>query len=492
MDRLYRNYNLLTAYENESGGLYMKDNMFCLAGKVSIPVEKRNEMNKYVLEIMDKCGIRKTVEMTVAGKKVTVAAPARPNTDGIVLFDYSIFEKKKRKISQYDLNTCELYVEDPGYNEFGVVMNMIMVLQEAFTNGGCYFIKSGKLYDVEIYLLLIQGVLGEKVTLPGRIRMSEVYLFFRNSEEYKDITYTDLLEDYSDKYGRLDIEQLLAVFEIENKKIIIPEEGKISCRNEIKSANSCSRIEYAYRVFRGIKETEKTAMKSYLAELLNADFAKRKELSARQDEKGIIAELSLYVLPVRLVLAYTQDVDLDFWETWDSLGTKGYSDITWEADSKDDESDFQKFPFYKAIQRKNEDEFLEFWDGGNLLLSQNMKECIRYWEEQMNDICVPSVISVENLLTNIITRLERSYCRYVDEKFVAEFMEHGSEINYQKALILIQRLLDKEQEYFPELTGEQAEEWIIKDSRDNFDYIEISALVSLMTNKKQRNIIFGF
>lgn len=492
MDRLYRNYNLLTAYENESGGLYMKDNMFCLAGKVSIPVEKRNEMNKYVLEIMDKCGIRKTVEMTVAGKKVTVAAPARPNTDGIVLFDYSIFEKKKRKISQYDLNTCELYVEDPGYNEFGVVMNMIMVLQEAFTNGGCYFIKSGKLYDVEIYLLLIQGVLGEKVTLPGRIRMSEVYLFFRNSEEYKDITYTDLLEDYSDKYGRLDIEQLLAVFEIENKKIIIPEEGKISCRNEIKSANSCSRIEYAYRVFRGIKETEKTAMKSYLAELLNADFAKRKELSARQDEKGIIAELSLYVLPVRLVFAYTQDVDLDFWETWDSLGTKGYSDITWEADSKDDESDFQKFPFYKAIQRKNEDEFLEFWDGGNLLLSQNMKECIRYWEEQMNDICVPSVISVENLLTNIITRLERSYCRYVDEKFVAEFMEHGSEINYQKALILIQRLLDKEQEYFPELTGEQAEEWIIKDSRDNFDYIEISALVSLMTNKKQRNIIFGF
>ena len=285
---------------------------------------------------------------------------------------------------------------------------------------------------------------------------------------------------------------MLAVFEIENKKIIIPEEGKISCRNEIKSANSCSRIEYAYRVFRGIKETEKTAMKSFLAELLNADFAKRKELSARQDEKGIIAELSLYVLPVRLVFAYTQDVDLDFWETWDSLGTKGYSDITWEADSKDDESDFQKFPFYKAIQRKNEDEFLEFWDGGNLLLSQNMKECIRYWEEQMNDICVPSVISVENLLTNIITRLERSYCRYVDEKFVAEFMEHGSEINYQKALILIQRLLDKEQEYFPELTGEQAEEWIIKDSRDNFDYIEISALVSLMTNKKQRNIIFGF
>ena len=372
---------------------------------------------------------------------------------GLFYLINSIFEKKKRKISQYDLNTCELYVEDPGYNEFGIVMNMIMVLQEAYTNGGCYFIKSGKLYDVEIYLLLIQGVLGEKVTLPGRIRMSEVYLFFRNSEEYKDITYTDLLEDYSDKYGSLDMEQLLAVFEVENKKIIMPDETKISCRNEIKSANSCSRIEYVYRVFEGIKETEKTVMRSFLAELINADFTKRKELSARQDEKGIIAELSLYVLPMRLVLAYTQAANLDFWETWDSVGTKGYSDIIWEADSKDDESDFQKFPFYKAIQREDEDEFLEFWDGCNLLLSQNMKECIRYWEEEMNGICVPPIISVESFLADIITRLERSCCRYVEEKFVAEFMEHGSEINYQKALILIQRLLDKGQEYFPELTG---------------------------------------
>lgn len=470
----------------------MNDNRYCLAGKVNIPAEKRNEMNRHVLEILDKCGIRKTVEMTVSGKKVTVTAPARPNADGVVLFDYSIFEKKRRKISKYDMNTCELYVEDPGYSEFGIVMNMIMVLQEAYTNGGCYFIKSGKLYDAKIYLLLIQSVLGEKITLPGRTRMWEVYLFFRNSEEYKNITYTDLIEDYSENYGRLDMEQFLAVFEVENKKLIIPDEGKISCRNKIKSANPCSRIEYAYRVFEGIKETEKAVMKSFLAELLNADFAKRKELSARQDEMGIIAELSLYVLPMRLVFAYTQAADMDFWETWESMGAKGYSDIINEVDSKEDESDFRKIPFYKAIQRKDEDEFLEFWDGSNLLLSQDMKDCIRYWAEQMNGIRVPSVISAENLLAKIIARLERSRCRYVDETFVTEFMEHGNEANHQKALILLQRLLDKGQEYFPELTGEQAEEWIIKDSRDSFDYIEISALVSLLTNKKQRNIIFGF
>ena len=470
----------------------MKDHMFCLAGRVNIPSEKRNEMNRQVLEILDKCGIRKTVEMSVAEKKVTVVAPARPDADGIVLFDYSIFEKKKRKISKYDLNTCELYAEEPGYREFGVVMHMIMVLQEAYTNGGCYFIKSGKLYNAEIYLFLIQSVLGEKITLPGRTRMWEMYLFFRNSEEYENITYMDLIEDYSENYGRLDTEQLLAVYEVENKKLMISDEEKISCRNEIKSANACSRAEYAYKVFKGMKEAGKKAMKNFLAELLNADFAKRKELSARQDEQGIIAELSLYVSPVRLVFAYTQAVDLDFWETWDSLETAGYSDILRGTDSKGDEDDFWEFPFYKAIQRKDEDEFLEFWDGTNLRLSQNMKECIRYWTEQMNGIRVSSVISAENFLEKIIARLERNGCRYVDETFVTEFMERGNEANYQKALILLQRLLDKGKEYFPELTGEQAEEWIIKDFRDSFDYIEISALASLLINKKQRNIIFGF
>lgn len=470
----------------------MKDNIFCLAGKVNVPEEKKNEMNRHVLEILDKCGIRKTVEMTVAGKKVTVVISARPDAEGIVLFDYSIFEKKKRKISKYDLNTCELYVEDQGYNEFGIVMNMIMVLQEAYTNGGCYFTKSGKLYDIEIYLFLIQGVLGEKISIPGRIRMWDMYLFFRNSEEYKNVTYRDLLEGYSKNYGELDTEQLLAVLEIENKELMIPGEKRIFCRNEINSANSCSRIEYAYRVFGGMKAIEKAGMKSFLAELLNADFAKRKELSARQDEKGIIAELSLYVLPMRLVFAYTQAVDLDFWEIWDSLGTRGYSDIIQGANLKEDKSDFRKIPFYKAIQRKDEDEFLEFWDGSNLLLSQNMKECIRDWKEQMSGISVPSVILAENFLAKMTDRLERSHCRYVDKTFMTEVMEHGNEEDYQKILILFQQLLDKGQEYFPELTGEQADEWIIRESRDSFDYVEISALASLLTNKKQRNIIFGF
>ena len=191
----------------------MADNMYQLAGKVNVPAEKKDEMNRYVLEIMDKCGIRKMEKMTVAGVEVTVVSPVQPNEAGIVMFDYSIFEKKQREISTYNLNTCELYAEDRGYDEFNIVINMIMVLQEVYTNGGCYLIKSGKLYNIKGYLLMLQGVLKKRITLPGRIRMWDTYLFFRNSEEYQTVTYMDLLNDYSESYGELDIEQLLVVWE---------------------------------------------------------------------------------------------------------------------------------------------------------------------------------------------------------------------------------------------------------------------------------------
>ena len=134
----------------------MADNKYHLAGKVNVPAEKRDEMNRYVLEVMDKCGIRKTEKMTIAGVEVTVVSPARPNADGVVVFDYSIFEKKRREISTYDLNTCELCAEDRGYDEFALVINMIMVLQEVYTNGGCYLVYSDELCNIKGYLFLLQ------------------------------------------------------------------------------------------------------------------------------------------------------------------------------------------------------------------------------------------------------------------------------------------------------------------------------------------------
>lgn len=471
----------------------MIDGTIYLEGKVNIPAEKRDEMNRCVLEILDKCGIRKTVKMTVAGVEVTAVSPAQPNAEGIVLFDYSIFEKRQRKISAYDLNTCELDTKEQRYGMYGGVMNMIMVLQEAYTNGGCYLVRSGKLCDAKSELRLLQGVLGKRITLPGRLRLWDTYLFFRNSEECKDITCEDLVAACSEDCGAIDTEQLLAVLEVEAQKLILLNEKPIFCREEIASAGPGSRAEYAYKIFCGMKEDEENIMESFLAELLDSDFSERKELSARQDEMGIIAELSLYVLPARLVLAYAQAVEGDFWDIWNSFGSKGYSDIIQKDNRRETEPVFCKYPFYSTLMRDDEDVFLEFWDGSNLRLSRNMKQCIQRWKEEFNGISVPPDMSAENFLAQIAIRMKNSNCRYVDKSFVTEFTEQGDDLNHQKALILLERVLDdKGQRYFPELTGEQADEWIIHGERGRFDCEAISALSSLLTNKTQRKKLFGF
>lgn len=103
-----------------------------MEGKADIPEEKRTEFNDYILKIFWLCGIRKRKEAELAGKKVTVVGTPGPDDYGIVRFDYSIFERRKRPVSFYNMKTCELSVNTCGSDEFGMVMQLVlMLMQEA-------------------------------------------------------------------------------------------------------------------------------------------------------------------------------------------------------------------------------------------------------------------------------------------------------------------------------------------------------------------------
>lgn len=97
----------------------MRDDLYKLEGIVMIPANEKAEFNRYILQILDVCGIRKTERIELDGRVITVARRPMPDGQGIVSFDYSIFEKKKRKTATYNTNTCELITPDRGYSEFG-------------------------------------------------------------------------------------------------------------------------------------------------------------------------------------------------------------------------------------------------------------------------------------------------------------------------------------------------------------------------------------
>ena len=106
----------------------MQASLYKLVGTVHIPNEKKAEFNAYVLQVLKSCGIRKTEEINLGGKKVIVVKLPEADENGMVLFDYSIFEKRKRETSTYNLCTCELITPDPGYAEFGIAMYLLMTL----------------------------------------------------------------------------------------------------------------------------------------------------------------------------------------------------------------------------------------------------------------------------------------------------------------------------------------------------------------------------
>lgn len=266
-----------------------------LAGEVNVPDDMKNELNSCVLKILDECGIRKTEEIQLNGKGFTVIKKARPDENGIVSFDYSIFVKKQRKAVVYDMNLCKFLDSEQGYSEFSVVMNLITIL---------------------------------------------------------------------------------------------------------------------------LKERD----------------------------------------------SFQQNVKM-----------------------------FRSMPLFKIFQRDSDDEFLEFWDGENLQLSDSMKNCLDDWRERYKKIEVPLDMQMENYLPDIIDDLKEDWnCRLVDKTFVVEFMQNKDKAEYKKALVLFREIMDAPLIFFPELTRRQAIDWVIRANRNCFDRITMSAFQSLLINHKQRMKLLGF
>ena len=63
----------------------MKNDSYQLIGEVKIPDDKREQFNSHVLELLRKCGIRRTEEMILDGKTVTVVDIPVPDAEGNVL-----------------------------------------------------------------------------------------------------------------------------------------------------------------------------------------------------------------------------------------------------------------------------------------------------------------------------------------------------------------------------------------------------------------------
>lgn len=491
----------------------MRDDVYKLAGTVSIPEDKKAEFNRYILQILEKCGIRKTERIALGGQMITVVRHPIPDEGNIVHFDYSIFEKKKRKTSFYNMNTCELMARDRGYNEFGVVMNMIMVMQESYSEERCYFMCEDKPCSVETYALMIREVLGISLKFPRRSEMWDMLLFFKNTREYHSVTSEMIWNSFSSGFCNFIPEQFFAAFSVDSE---VTKDLKKSFKGKDSGIEETPQEKILYYVYQNmIKCIEKNGrefLEDFLRKLLDADLQKRQKLT--EDMKyGTIAAVSLYVLPPVIVLGYALAVQQDFWDVWKKLGIKGYSEIIAENNKEKIDTckeDKRSFPFYKAIRRDYEDEFIEFWKDGSPCFSDDMKKCLSDWRSDFTEISLEESFDMEASLTQIVTELDQYCgCRLADQEFITEFLKHREDDNYKRALLLYKKFIDKNLQHFliqarlpvhAEMSGGYFWEWIkkktirraIRNNRYQFELIAMSAFQSLLINHRRRYEILGF
>ena len=114
------------------------DDKYKIVGTISIPEEKREEFNRNVEKVLDVFGIRQTEKRMVGDREITVLKKPEADEDGIVRFNYSMFEKRVREGDSYNTKTCQLICPDRGWDEFGVAMNSILIMQEAYSETPCF------------------------------------------------------------------------------------------------------------------------------------------------------------------------------------------------------------------------------------------------------------------------------------------------------------------------------------------------------------------
>lgn len=473
----------------------MEDNRYWLAGKVNIPEEKKPEFNAYVMEILRRFGMRKRKEIDVAGGKITILAEPTPDENGFVSFDYSIFEMKNRDISTYNMNTCELQAVDRGENEYGLAMNCILLLQECYSNGSCFFMEKRKPVDVNNYMSLLSTVLNKKIYNSGREKIWDMLLLLRKTPDTDLPSEQDIFQSvFPFNYSQFEDFQLLSMLSAYDTIRPTTAKEPIVDRTQISRATYISQREYLCGIMAMEYQQGKETLEDYLKELLRLPLLNRKKLAEADDRLGIIAELSLYMPPACFASVVALLEEKPFWNVWDELIAESYyTDIICEEDREKRWSEkWEKLALYKIMLREDEDEFLEFWNGENLILSAQMKERIQAWKQLIDMQEDQPNLHVKLYLEETLAYMDKEWpCRYVDEVFIKRILDHQNDSAWRRVLLVLRRLVDNGIDLFPEMNRKMAILWL-KPHRMSFDATAIAAYCSLMENDVARQKVFGF
>lgn len=468
---------------------------YYLLGTVDVPEEKRKELTEKVLMIMYRAGLR-----YVDTEHYTADKP-KIDKNGIVTVNYSIFEKRIWENATFNTHTCELTCQESGGAGMRLALNMVLLLIESYSGGTCIAMNENDQMVVGGYIEIISQLLREHFDLPNRkYGWSMLCTLHKHG---KDMSWNDWMRAYGWYAESVSLIESHALFSY-NEDGYFPHEiteeiqktmNKL-CVRDILDRKSSYKAECVGLLLDKLQKTKGLEYTwRFLQSLMASPYDKRKEIADKEDSEGLLAAYSMVYLPPIFISAYAGLNKLKFWDVYDRLNFPLYKDVRVENDLIKNEKEKPPFCFHEALLRDNEDDFLEYWNGENLVISDCMKKTIREWKEKYDSLSSDNLKNedFEKLLFFLQCVYPTSHnARYFDKDMLIEFSEHISEPEYERAVLLMDWYVKKDIELFPELPTNRALSEIIKPNRTRFDHTTISALVSLMANKEQRKNVFGF
>lgn len=467
----------------------MNNDEYRLIGEVHIPSDKREAFKADVLTLLARCGIRNSCDVRVHDISFSATIPAIPDENGKIYFNYCTLEQEVHKNSFFDLNTCTLEVPDEGHVEFAMATTLLLFLCQAYSDTPCYLVCNGMPLKYSIFHGLLNYILGREVSCQNGNDVWNLFAFFHYHDECKSITSLDGWFNFITGPKNCTLNQLftgltLSLDEPLDFSNVKPSKG---VREELAEENWGQRQELLFRLLKAHKD--ESDFLSRLKDLLSKDRTGRQKIAASGGDFALLAELSFYFYAPIFVKYYCLIQGEEFWSTWDKLEIEPYYDVI--EDFFDDNSGYSKIPFYKAIEREDEDEFLACLQGDNLHLSEKLSDEIKGWQEDYQHLTPLADFNMEEFLANVLQDMYFIWhCPFVSKEVIDEFLAHAEDVSYQKLLMVLRKFIDRGLEMFPELPRCQAVK-LVKKARDEKEITHIHSFMSLMENKFQRQRLFG-
>ena len=463
----------------------MKDNKYWLEGTFTLTDSgKMQEMNELILDILKKTGIGRLTTKKVNGKKIPVFKQAAPDKNGIVKFDFSMFEKIKRKGNYYNTNTGELVTPDRGNDHFGLMMNMIMTVLEAYSETPCYYMFNDCLANVKPMATIIEEITGKVLNLSRRARAFDTTVYFKQ-KGFKDFMYEFWM--FPLKYYDGNCLQLLYML----CDITMP----IANYKE----NQGQDRKLAFQCFKLLKTKEdlKDEALEYIIKLMDMTLEERIAERKKKHPLDFIAGVAEFLPAPYLVQIYSEAFNIDFFELWFQIGKEGYWDVTGSKERVKKTRDFTNTHFLSSLyQMKNEDDFIGIWYRDDMIISSTMTDDLEMYKRTYFQLAEDSLDGFDTISELISCMDDLTFFwdkkRYIDCNLLEEIIKNKNNICYKKVVYILRKLINDEIQMFSELTEQQIRKWILK--KVNWEYYADMYwhYLDVLSNRPRRKELLGF